>query len=162
MNTRLSITLIVIILLVGYELAIAGAKVIKISGNVTVRRGVEETWQPASKGMELEDIDTILTGADGIIRLQTSTGRYFELRNNAILDISDLREITEKELFVFLMENKLKNIEPRKGKTPLRIGNVSVVHGLPVTGSDSASKNLSKINFWIQEKNGAQTLPIQL
>ena len=158
MIKKYSLALILIFSLVSFELASAGAKVIKVSGNVTVRRGVEETWQPVLKGMELEDIDTILTGADGIITLETSAGRRFELRGNAILDISDLREISEKELFVFLMENKLKKIEPRKGKTPLRIGNVSVVHGLPVSGTDSASKEFSEPDLWNQEKNGARTL----
>ena len=35
------------------------AKIISISGEVKIRRGVEEQWQEAELGMLLEEIDTI-------------------------------------------------------------------------------------------------------
>ena len=58
MNKKNSIMTMLMILFVGIELAIGGAKVTKLSGDVKVRRGVEEDWQPASVGILLEDIDT--------------------------------------------------------------------------------------------------------
>jgi len=158
MRKRLSILTILTILLIGVEVALAGAKVTKISGDVKVRRGVEEDWQPATVGMLLEDIDTILTGPDGVVVLQTTEGNRFELGNNSILDISDLRKISEKELFLYLMSKKVQKIEPRNGKTPLRIGKVSVVHGESKVASENVAGNNSKSDFLIQEKNGARAL----
>ena len=158
MNQKISLFTILIVLLAGIEFAFAGAKIIRFSGEVKIRRGVEESWQPASVGILLEDIDTILTGANGIVVLQTSDGINFELRNNSILDISDLRKISEKELFLYLMSQKVKNIEPPEGKTKLRIGNVSVVHGESKAESENTSGNDLQPEFLVQETNGARAL----
>jgi tetratricopeptide (TPR) repeat protein len=158
MNTKISLITILLILLVGVELALAGAKIVKFSGEVRIRRGVEESWQPASIDILLEDLDTILTGVNGIVVLQTSEGINFELGNNSILDISDLRKISEKELFLYLMSQKVQNIEPRAGNTKLRIGNVSVVHGESKAESENASGDELKPEFLVQETNGARAL----
>jgi hypothetical protein len=158
MNKKTSLMMTLIILIVGVEFTFAGAKIIRISGDVKVRRGVEETWQPASIGMLLEDIDTILAGSDGEVILETLDGTTFKLSKNSVLDISDLRKITEKELFLYLMSKKVQRIEPREGKTKLRIGNVSVVHGESKTKPESAVSDELETGFWIQEKNGAKAL----
>ena len=76
-------------------------KIIKMSGEVKIRHGVEEFWQPASLGIFLKDIDSILTGERGEVTLQIDEARQFHLGK----------------------------VDKRNGKTPLRIGNVSVVHG---------------------------------
>lgn len=146
------------ILVIGIELAIGGAKVIKISGDVKVRKGLEEDWQPATVRILLEDIDTILTGVDGVVVLQTTEGSSFELGNNSILDISDLRKISEKELFLYLMSKKVQKIEPHNGKRPLRIGKVSVVHGESKVTSKNVADSSLKSDFLLQEKNGALAL----
>jgi tetratricopeptide (TPR) repeat protein len=158
MSKKVLTTIVLITLLFGAELALAGAKIIKLSGDVKVRRGLEETWQAASIGMLLEDIDTILTGADGIVVLQTADGINFELGKNSMLDISDLRKITEKELFLFLMSRKVQKIEPREGKTRLRIGNVSIVHGESKVDQQTAANIRLTSEKLLQEKNGAKAL----
>ncbi len=158
MDRKISLITILLILLVGVELALAGAKIIKFSGEVKVRRGVEESWQPVSIGILLEYIDTILTGTNGTVVVQTSEGINFELGNNSILDISDLRKISEKELFLYLMSQKVQNIEPCEGKTKLRIGNVSVVHGESKVESENASRGELQPEFLVQETNGARAL----
>jgi len=155
---RMSAMIIVIILFCQIQWAIAGAKIISLSGEVKVRRGMEETWHPAAVGMLLDDIDTILTGSNGSIQIETPDGIRFKLGSNAALDISDLRKISEKELFLYLMSKKLQKIEPPDEKTKLRIGNVSVVHGESKAKSDSSLLNISKQSFWSQEKNGAIAL----
>jgi tetratricopeptide (TPR) repeat protein len=137
--------------------AAPAVKIISISGEVKIRRGVEETWHHAAVGMLLEEIDTILTGEASAVVLKTDEGATFRLGGLAILDIADLRKITERELFLYLMSQKVNQIPSREGKTRLRIGNVSVVHGEPKAGqarsqSDDESKN------WMQETNGAKAL----
>jgi tetratricopeptide (TPR) repeat protein len=123
------------IIIFGYifsNLSLAIAEVVEIfqiKGEVKVRQGVEEFWQPAVLGQFIKDVDTILTGEKGEVVLKLADGTKFILGPNAILDIADLRTITDKELFIFLTREKLNKVDRNKEKTPLRIGNVSVVHG---------------------------------
>ena len=144
--------------IIGAQVVFADATIRSVAGEVKIRRGVEETWQPAAVGMVLKDMDTILTGRDGIVSLSFSANRTFRLGNNSMLDIVELREISEKELFLFLMSRKVEKIEPGPGKTRLRIGNVSVVHGEAKAKPGAANENFDSANFLIQEKNGARAL----
>ncbi len=135
-----------------------GIKIISMSGDVKVRFGLEENWNNANKGMTLKDVDTILSGEDGEIVLQTSKSETFKLGGNSILDISDLREIVDRELFLILMSNKIEKMEPKKTKTKLRVGNVSVVHGESKDTTNTKSGDSIKSNWFIQEVNGAVAL----
>lgn len=133
-------------------------KILSLSGDVKIRRGVEENWQRAGVGMALEEIDTILTGEAATVTLETPDGGTFRLGSFAILDIADLRKISEREMFVFLMKQKVNQIPDRPEKVKLRVGNVSVIHG---TSSAEATRNKSgpdDSQNWKQETNGAQAL----
>jgi tetratricopeptide (TPR) repeat protein len=134
-------------------------KIIKTTGDTKVRFGLDENWQKAVPGINLKEIDTILTGEGGEIILQFESGKKFVLGNNSILDIGDLREIQEKELFLFLMSKKVDKFEPRNHKTKLRIGNISSTYGeykTPKDSLDSADTNYSK-----KEINGTIALYLQ-
>lgn len=133
------------------------ARVIKMSGEVKVRRGVEEFWQPASLGVFLKNIDTILTGENGEVLLEIQGGYHFHLGPNSILDIADMRKISEQELFLYLMREKVSKVEKRTQKTPIRIGNVSVVHG---SYQDTVKEEISGISDELRErvKNGIRAL----
>lgn len=133
------------------------AKIVKLSGDVSVRRGLEENWEKAAIGQELEDIDTILA-LEGEVVLEIRENHTFTLRSNTMLDIGDLRKIQERELFIYLMEKKVKEIQPRTKKTPLRIGNVSVVHGSqPKLNTNSPNLDDAE-NWWRKETNGAAAM----
>jgi hypothetical protein len=81
----------------------------------------------------------------------------FHLGSNAILDIGDLRQITKQELFLFLMSEKVDRIKPRKMRTPLRLGNISVVHGAAPM-EKAKNRGRKKPAVWQQEFNGAMAL----
>lgn len=144
--------------IVQFASAAPAVKIISLSGEVKVRRGVEETWHLAAAGMRLEEIDTILTGEASAVVLETPDGATFRLSNYAILDIADLRKITEREMFLYLMSNKVNQIPARQEKTRLRIGNVSTVHGEPKAGSSRRAAEKDESQSWIQETNGAKAL----
>ena len=129
MIKKLVVILICVLLSTQIVFAATQVKIVNISGEVKIRRGVEETWEDAARGMVLKEIDTIQTGEGAEVTLEINSSESFKLRENSILDISDLRKISEKEMLLFLMSKKIQKIEPRKQKTPLRVGNVSVVHG---------------------------------
>ncbi|MBN1999124.1 hypothetical protein JW935_16310 [candidate division KSB1 bacterium] len=123
-----------------------------IKGDVQVRRGMDEEWQPASGGTELEDLDTILC-LEGNVTLLVDDNVTFDLGSHSILDISDLRRITKREMFLYLMSEKVKNIKPAKNRAKLQVGSVSVVHG----ESKQQRKNFTNDSItsdWRLEHNG--------
>ena len=103
--------LIIFILLAAQLQFAANARIVEMSGEVKVRLGVDENWQPAQLNLLLEDIDTIWTGEDGITVLELNNGQKFQLSANSMLDIADLQKIDEQELFLRLMKMKLGKLE---------------------------------------------------
>jgi tetratricopeptide (TPR) repeat protein len=104
-----------------------GVKVVSVSGEVQVRKGLDEKWQPVLTGMILEDIDTILS-LEGEVVMQLTDDISFTLSRNAMLDIADLRNISKNELFLLLMSRKVKKIDANENDNQPDISNVSVVH----------------------------------
>jgi hypothetical protein len=135
--------------------AVPAATILSVHGDVKIRRGLEEKWQTAVSGMSLDEIDTILS-LEGKAVLSVHDSLTFSLGSHSILDIGDLRTITKRELFIFLMSEKVKNLEQREG-TQLRVGNVSVVHGESKAKKEAefVSSNLQNMR---REVNGAQAL----
>ena len=109
-------------------------KIINSNGDAKVRFGLEENWNKATAGIQLKEIDTILTGENGEI-------------------------VQEKELFLYLMSKKVENFEHRKGKTKLRIGNISSTYGEDKAKKDSTVKPIDEKSK--KEINGAIALYIQ-
>lgn len=155
---RMLAKIILVLVISTGQIAIAAplAKILNLSGDVKVRRGLDETWQPARPGILLEEIDTILS-LEGMVTLEIEEGVIFRLGSNSILDIGDLRKITKREMFLFLMSEKVDRINPRTEKTRLRVGNVSVVHGESKAESAEMTDNQDS-QKWIQEFNGAKAL----
>jgi len=138
-----------------------GVKVKSLRGEVRVRRGLEEAWHPAGVGMILEDIDTILTGEVSEVVLVLVEGNLFTLGSNSIIDIGDLRKITERELFLYLMSQKLKRIEKREEKSKLRIENISVVRAERKGHEIKDDQEKLRSDMWRREINGARALYAQ-
>ncbi|MFC2088563.1 tol-pal system YbgF family protein [Calditrichota bacterium] len=154
-------TFVLIIFNAQFVMGESPVKIVKITGDVKVRFGLEENWNQAGKGMLLEDIDTILSGEGAQVTLETKEGGLFKLGGNSVLDVGDLRQIMEKELFLILMSDKIEKMEPRKEKTKLRVGNVSVVHGDSKSESKSDTLIEGQFNWFTREVNGAKALLTQ-
>lgn len=133
----------------------ANVHIVKLQGDVKVRMGLDEVWQTASSEMILKNIDTILTGERSAVTLKLSEGITFTLGSQSILDIGDLREITERELFLYLTAEKVKQI-PNPGSPKVRIENVSVVRAENKSVGNQPHKQSS--HFWRYEVNGAKAL----
>ncbi|MFQ5825185.1 MAG: hypothetical protein ACE5JB_14140, partial [bacterium] len=158
MKLRIIIGVIFIISFIQIGMAQPKVRIKRASGDVKIRRGVEETWHIASAGTWLEEIDSILTGEGSVAILELLDGTTFRLGGNAMLDIADLRKITEQELFLMLMSKKIRQIGPREEKTKLRIGYVNVVHGELKRDTLTSTENNGGYKVWELEKNGALAL----
>ncbi len=130
-------------------------RILEVSGDVKSRRGVEENWEQAQAGQLLEEIDTILTGSGSRIKLKIIDGKIFELGSDSILDLVDLRPMSEDELFLQLMSFKINKIEPRSEKSRLRISNVTVIHGESRVSSGQGKTENKTLPL---EMNGARAL----
>jgi tetratricopeptide (TPR) repeat protein len=157
MLKRIQFSFLLLAAMAQFASAAPAAKIISLSGEVKIRRDVEETWHHAAVGMRLEELDTILTGEASAVVLETPDGATFRLSSYAILDIADLRKITEREMFLLLMSNKVNQIPAREEKTRLRIGNVSVIHGESKAASSRRPAE-DESQIWVQESNGAKAL----
>ena len=124
--------LLIFCLILAGNFVFAGTEVqiVKINGDVKVRYGLDEQWRKAAVGEILKDIDTIFNGENAHSVLKLDDGTLFTLGSNSVLDVADLRKILEKEMFLFLMSQKVNSIENSNNKTELRVGNVSVIHGM--------------------------------
>ena len=89
--------------------------------------------------------------AQYMLILVNQEGQRFTLDANSILDISDLRKIQERELFLYLMTQKVDKLKIQEKSTKIRIGNVSVVHGNSKQ-EKAISESIAKI---------VETLPVQ-
>ena len=139
-NLAISNILILFLLTIAQYSFADQVKIIEVRGEVNIRHGVEESWQPALPGILLEDIDSILSGKNGRAVLETTAGRRFELSPNSQIDIADLRRLSDQELFLHLMKEKLNKIGSRPEKTPIKVGTVSAVHG---SSQDSVETSLA-------------------
>jgi len=149
MNFYIKLVMSIIILT---NMCFAKTEILSSSGDVQYRRGMEEEWKHAHQGILLDEIDTILT-LEGWVTLKISENTTFKLGPNSILDIGDLRRITRKEMFLFLMSEKIDRVQPRENAT-LKLGNVTTVHGLQAADSELPSVKKD----WHPEANAAKAM----
>lgn len=140
--------------------AVGEVRIKSVRGSVRVRRGLEENWNRAGVNMNLEEIDTIMTEEASRVVLELEGGATFTMESYSILDISDLRRITERELFLYLMSQKVSRIE-RKNHSPLRIQNVNVARAerKTVEPQETSPEGNLRIREW--EINGGRALYTQ-
>jgi hypothetical protein len=136
----------------------ADVKIVEVKGNVMVRFGIEESWEKAQIGSILKNIDSILSGEDGQVILELEDRTQFKLGANAVLDIADIRTIQQRELFMYLMSQKIDKLETPNENTPVKVGNVSIVHGDSKQVQKSVEADSVKEDWYPFEINGALAL----
>ncbi len=132
----------VLLLVAGYALADdeSGARqqvvIRKMQGDVTVRHGVTEVWAPVVQGDVLRPDDSMKTGKKGSALLVVSASgasapamKVISLPPEVIVDVSDIRDLTQEELMLKLTMEKVRASSYHWKNDELRIPNASVVHG---------------------------------
>ncbi len=120
----------------------------KVRGNVSVRRGVTETWARAAVGDTLHPDDTMKTGALGsaviIAPLETvgHTGaKNIALPSEVMVDMSDIRDLSQEELMLKLTMEKVRSSPSEWKNKEMNIPNTTVVHGPDKTPSSPMPEN---------------------
>jgi hypothetical protein len=100
----------------------------KLHGDVSVRHGVTEVWTSVSVGDVLKPDDTIKTGKKGSATL-ISSAKKIVLPAEVMVDISDIRHLTQEELMLKLAMERIKASSYKWKSDELNIPNATVVHG---------------------------------
>jgi tetratricopeptide (TPR) repeat protein len=141
-----------------FTLQATPARILQIKGEVQIRRGLDETWSFAKTGADLEEMDSIMTGPESSVTLQLADGTLFRLASLAMIDIADLRRLSQQEMFLYIMSQKVEKLPTPPAGTKLEIGSVSVVHGenKATHAAAAAPSELAEKEF-----NGARSLQQQ-
>jgi tetratricopeptide (TPR) repeat protein len=136
----------------------APAQILQIKGDVQIRRGLDEDWSFAKAGDDLEEMDSIMTGPESGATLQLADGTQFRLAALTMIDIADLRRLSQQEMFLYIMSQKVDKLARPPAGSKLEIGSVSVVHG---ENKSSSPKPPAAARLAEKEFNGARALQQQ-
>jgi hypothetical protein len=104
----------------------------KAQGTVEVRAGVTETWTKAFAGDSLRPDATLKTGKQSsALIVLASTNRKISLPPEVMVDISDIRELTQEELLLKLTMEKVRSSSYEWKSKDMNLPNITPVHGDP-------------------------------
>ncbi|HTY59847.1 MAG TPA: hypothetical protein VMF59_13570 [Bacteroidota bacterium] len=136
----------------------------KAQGEVSVRHGVTEVWVKVSPGDILRPDDTMKTGKKGsaviVLRPSSETGgaqKTLTLPGDVIVDMSDVRDLTQEELMLKLTMEKVRASSYQWKSDDLQIPSAAVVHGED-RGSEGESMRASDPATGVLQLNGAHVL----
>jgi len=127
--------------------ALAGSIVVqKAGGDVSVRHGVTEGWTTVAVGDVLRPNDTMRTGKDGnaVLVLQGMSGtsvKRLSLPAMVIVDMSDIRDLTQEELMLKLTMEKVRSSPEPTAPERLQIPDAGVVHGTDAKSMGQSREN---------------------
>jgi len=104
-------------------------KIISLNGNVAVRHGIQEEWVSAAVGDILKPDDSIESGKNSSITLLVDGRTKITIPESVIIDISDLRVVTQDELLLKIAMESIRAIPRDKSDDELYIPRITTVHG---------------------------------
>ena len=108
---------------------IADVRILAVKGEVSIRRGVHEQWTSASVGDILKPEDSMRSGENSTASILVDGTRKLVLPELVIIDISDLRYLTQEELLLKLAMEDIRSVPPRRSNDELIIPRTTTVHG---------------------------------
>jgi hypothetical protein len=127
---------LMLILVVACGVARAAESIIiqHADGEVSVRHGVAEVWNKVVPGDVLRPNDTMRTGKGGNVVLlvqwgTAATSKKMSLPPHVIVDMSDIRDLTQEELMLKLTMEKVRGSSYQWKNDGMVIPDAAVVHG---------------------------------
>ena len=147
-----------VILLCGF-VSIAAAQnvtVRKLHGDVLVRHGVAESWNSVAVGDVLKPDDTIKTGEKGAAVLVVDGHKHIALPSEVIVDVSDIRDLSQEELMLKLAMEKVRASSYQWKNDEMNIPNAPIMHG--ANREPVVPLNENEVSVGRFEWNGAKVL----
>lgn len=144
--------------IIGMTLIARGEGIVlqKSSGDVYVRHGVAEVWTRVVAGDVLKPDDTMKTGKKGSALLVVSGSKRMMLPAEVIVDVSDIRDLSQEELMLKLAMEKVRASSYQWKNDEMNISNAAFVHGPDRTPSKPLTENEIEIGRF--EWNGTKVL----
>jgi hypothetical protein len=108
-----------------------------VNGDVTVRHGVSETWGKLVRGDTLRADDAIRTGRTSSVVIELDNSTTVPIPGQVILEMLDLRQMTQEELLLKLALQDVRSIPSRSGEGDPSIPRTTTIHGENRNGSAS-------------------------
>lgn len=128
----------------------------KATGDVYIRHGVAEIWTKVAVGDVLKPEDTMKTGKRGSALLVANGGKRIMLPSEVIVDVSDIRDLSQEELMLKLTMEKVRASSYEWKNDEMNIPNATVVHGTDKTTAIPLTEN--QIETGRFEWNGTKVL----
>ncbi len=149
-----------IVLSLCLSLPVSGGEIVvqRVQGNVSVRQGVTENWMAVRVGDILGPDATIKTDVRGLAELatvQAGTRKSIKLPGEVMVDMSDIRELSQEELMLKLTMEKVRSSSYQWKNNEMRIPNTTVTHGSD-TRRDTLTENDPKVGMFLL--NGTRAL----
>ena len=123
------LVLLLAILLCGAGLSQADIKLAGMKGKVQVRHGVSEDWTTPAPGDILKPEDSIRMGKKSKAVLSIDGRDRLTLPEMVIVDVSDLRKLSQEELLLMLAMQDVRSVPGKDRKDELNIPRTTTVHG---------------------------------
>jgi hypothetical protein len=150
---------VLLMLLVSVAMA-GGIQVQRMQGDVSVRQGVTEVWTRVAVGDVLRPDDTMKTGLKGSAVLMVSMGngtfKRISLPPEVIVDMSDIRELSQDELMLKLTMEKVRSSPYEWKNEDLQVPNAAVIHGTDKSTGSAALENDPAVG--LMQLNGTRVL----
>lgn len=153
-------TLMIGCLTLGAAIGLAGNIVVhRVNGDVSIRHGVTEVWTRVAAGDVLRPDDTMRTGKKGsavVTAVTENSGRKtITLPAEVIVDMSDIRELSQEDLMLKLTMEKVRSSSYQWKNEELHIPNAAAVHGASAAAPGLKEADVSTGMFQL---NGARVL----
>ncbi len=125
-----------------------------VKGTVEVRRGVTEEWKKVKVGDLLKPEDSMRTGAGSSAVIEADK-KKLTVPEMAILDISDVRQLSQEDFLLKLAMENILAVPPRE-KDELAIPSATVLHGTDKSRTDQPVFSDAKVGE--MELKGARVL----
>ncbi len=104
-----------------------------VKGKAKVRHGVSEQWTDITVGDVLKPEDTFMTEPGGSAVLIKPSGIKLTIPESSMIDIIDLRNMSQDELLLKLAMENIRSVPTQKRSNDLNVPNTTVVHGADIS-----------------------------
>ena len=108
---------------------LANIKITAVKGDVAVRRGTSEIWTSVATGDILKPEDSMRLGKRSSATIITPDGHQLVVPELVLLDLADVRSLTQEELLLQLAMERVRAVPDRDRNNDLTIPRTTTVHG---------------------------------
>ncbi|MDI6767978.1 MAG: hypothetical protein QME52_14250 [Bacteroidota bacterium] len=107
----------------------ADIKIVAVKGTAMVRHNIQEEWKTVSVGDVLKPEDSIELKRKSSVTILLDGMKKLTIPEFVIIDLSDLRMLTQEELLLKLAMEKVRSVPTRDDDGKLLIPTTTTVHG---------------------------------